>query len=160
MKQLQLVMCFLENNRDGHQTAVLFQKTPKENNLLHIAAEFKQINFKEVKINHESPQFWATNKNGEIPLRVAARVGCGEVVTFLIDSTKLRPIEGVDPEKKSIDGQAYKKLLADPELCYSCYGAKESPLFLAVRAGSISIAGYILNETPLTYLLLFREQMV
>ncbi|RXH86545.1 hypothetical protein DVH24_021818 [Malus domestica] len=65
----------------------------------------------EVKINHESPQFWATNKNGEIPLRVAARVGCGEVVTFLIDSTKLRPIEGVDPEKKSIDGQAYKKLL-------------------------------------------------
>ncbi|CAN6553883.1 unnamed protein product [Malus baccata var. baccata] len=77
----------------------------------NLRERWKQINFKEVKINHESPQFWATNKNGEIPLRVAARVGCGEVVTFLIDSTKLRPIEGVDPEKKSIDGQAYKKLL-------------------------------------------------
>ncbi|XP_068323312.1 uncharacterized protein [Pyrus communis] len=129
MKQLQLVMCFLENIRDGHQTAVLFQKTPKENNLLHIAAEFKQINFKEGKINHKSPWIWATNKNGETPLHVAARVGCDEVVTFLIDSTKLRPIEGVDPEKKPIDGQAYKKLLAN-----------ESPSFLAVRAGSIRIA--------------------
>ncbi|KAB2636804.1 ankyrin repeat-containing protein [Pyrus ussuriensis x Pyrus communis] len=168
---------FLGKIRDGRLTADLFQKTPEENNILHIAAEFKQINFiKEVKIHHESPRFWATNKNGETPLHVAARVGCDEVVKFLIDHTRSLPIEGVDSEEEPIDGEAYKKLLwmtnlemdtalhvavrydhagvvkllmgADPELCCSCYSIKESPLFLAVRAGSTSIAVYILNETP------------
>ncbi|KAM2296485.1 hypothetical protein ACFX1S_036149 [Malus domestica] len=35
---------------EGHPTADLLQKTPKENNILHIAAEFKQIKFfKKVK---------------------------------------------------------------------------------------------------------------
>ncbi|KAM1244471.1 hypothetical protein ACFX1X_036260 [Malus domestica] len=64
---------------EGHPTADLLQKTPKENNILHIAAEFKQIKyFKKVKKNPKSPRFWATNKNGETPLHVAARVGCGE----------------------------------------------------------------------------------
>ncbi|KAM1032176.1 hypothetical protein ACFX15_035183 [Malus domestica] len=168
---------FLESIRNGRLTADLFQKTPKENNILHIAAEFKQINFfRKVKINHESPAFWATNKNGETPLHVAARVSCGEVVTFLIDHTKLHPIEGVDPEKEPIDAEAYKKLLrmpnlemdtalhvavryhharavkllmeADPELCFSCYSTKESLLFLAVIAVSTSIADYILKQTP------------
>ncbi|KAM1484072.1 hypothetical protein TB2_035304 [Malus domestica] len=168
---------FLEKIRDGRLTADLFHKTPEENNILHIAAEFKQINFiKEVKIHHESPRFWATNKNGETPLHVAARVGCDEVVKFLIDHTISLPIEGVDSEEVPIDGEAYKKLLrmtnlemdtalhvavrynhagvvkllmrADPELCCSCYSIKESPLFLAVRAGSTSIADYILNEIP------------
>ncbi|KAM1346610.1 hypothetical protein ACFX13_036643 [Malus domestica] len=168
---------FLEKIRDGRLTADLFQKTPEENNILHIAAEFKQINFiKEVKIHHESPRFWATNKNGETPLHVAARVGCDEVVKFLIDHTISLPIEGVDSEEVPIDSEAYKRLLwmtnlemdtalhvavrydhagvvkllmrADPELCCSCYSIKESPLFLAVRAGSTSIADYILNGTP------------
>ncbi|CAN6684365.1 unnamed protein product [Malus baccata var. baccata] len=168
---------FLKSIRDGRLTADLFQKTPKENNIFHIAAEFKQINFfRKVKINHESPLFWATNKNGETPLHVAARVGCGEVVTFLIDYTKLHPSEGVDPEKEPIDAEAYKKLLrmpnlemdtalhvavryhhagavkllmeADPELCFSCYSTKESPLFLTGIAGSTTIADYILKQTP------------
>ncbi|CAN6684371.1 unnamed protein product [Malus baccata var. baccata] len=164
---------------EGLPTADLSQKTPKENNILHIAAEFKQINFfKKVKKNPESPRFWATNKNGETPLHVAARVGCGEVVTFLIEHTKAEPMEVVDldPEKEPTDGEAYKKLLrmpnlemdtalhvavrynhagvakillsADPELCCSIYSTKESPLFLAVRAGSTSIADYILKKTP------------
>ncbi|KAM1795822.1 hypothetical protein ACFX11_036126 [Malus domestica] len=164
---------------EGLLTADLSQKTPKENNILHIAAEFKQINFfKKVKKIPESPRFWATNKNGEIPLHVAARVGCGEVVTFLIEHIKAEPMEVVDldPEKEPTDGEAYKKLLrmpnlemdtalhvavrynhagvakillsADPELCCSFYSTKESPLFLAVRAGSTSIADYILKKTP------------
>ncbi|KAM2511769.1 ankyrin repeat-containing protein ITN1-like [Malus sylvestris] len=164
---------------EGLLTADLSQKTPKENNILHIAAEFKQINFfKKVKKIPESPRFWATNKNGETPLHVAARVGCGEVVTFLIEHIKAEPMEVVDldPEKEPTDGEAYKKLLrmpnlemdtalhvavrynhagvakillsADPELCCSFYSTKESPLFLAVRAGSTSIADYILKKTP------------
>ncbi|RXH98415.1 hypothetical protein DVH24_010740, partial [Malus domestica] len=162
---------FLENIGHGRLTADLFRKTSKENNILHIAAELKQINFfKKEKINHESPRYWATNKNGETPLHVAARVGCDKVLTFLIDRTISLPIEGVDPEEQPIDGEAYKKLLRmtnlystacccsilscwsievfDPELCCSCYSTKESSLFLAARAKSTSIAGYILNETP------------
>ncbi|KAM1795815.1 hypothetical protein FF1_035834 [Malus domestica] len=164
---------------EGHPTADLLQKTPKENNILHIAAEFKQIKFfKKVKKNPKSPRFWATNKNGETPLHVAARVGCGEVVTFLIEHTKLEPMEvaDLDPEKEPTEDEAYKKLLrmpnlemdtalhvavrynhagvakillnADPELCCPFYSTKESPLFLAVRAGSTSIADYILKKTP------------
>ncbi|ONI12106.1 hypothetical protein PRUPE_4G144600 [Prunus persica] len=230
-------LSFLEKIRNGDVSIDLAsQKTPKDNNVLHIAAEFKQMNFfKEVKFHHpQSPRFWDTNKNRETPLHVAARVGCDEIVEFII--AKMKPLEEVDLEdgpineeeitpaaeettpsgeeilqhyeesrssaeenrpvdgeirssaeeirpNRSVDGEIrpdgvkpYKKLLrmknsekdtalhvavryrhdrvvaqlmkADPELCCFTNSAAESPLFLAVRTGSPSIALYILNESP------------
>ncbi|XP_024190844.1 ankyrin repeat-containing protein ITN1 [Rosa chinensis] len=156
----------------------LHQRTPKENNLLHIAAEFKQIDFfKHVKLNYESPRFWVTNKSGDTPLHVAARVGCHAVVEFVIDHTKSFPLEGADDQESvPADAETYKQLLrmpnfqndtalhiavryghdkvatllikADPELCYYTNSANESPLFLAIRKSSPSIASYILEESP------------
>ncbi|KAH0986381.1 hypothetical protein GBA52_013558 [Prunus armeniaca] len=221
-------LSFLEKIRNGDVSIDLAsQKTPKDNNVLHIAAEFKQMNFfKEVKFHHpQSPRFWDTNKNNETPLHVAARVGCDEIVEFIIanmkpleevdledgpineeeitpaaeettpsDEESLQPYEEsrssaeeenrpVDEEIRPVDEEIrpdgvkpYKKLLrmknsendtalhvavryrrdgvvaqlmkADPELCCFTNSANESPLFLAVRTGSPSIALYILNESP------------
>ncbi|CAL8150492.1 unnamed protein product [Prunus armeniaca] len=267
-------LSFLEKIRNGDVSIDLAsQKTPKDNNVLHIAAEFKQMNFfKEVKFHHpQSPRFWDTNKNNETPLHVAARVGCDEIVEFIIANMKpleevdledgpineeeitpaaeqttpsdeeilqsyeesrssaeenrpvdeeIRPNRRVDEEIRPVDEEIrpnrpvdeeirpnrpvaeeirpvdeeirpnrpvdeeirpdgvkpFKKLLrmknsekdtalhvavryrrdgvvaqlmkADPELCCFTNSANESPLFLAVRTGSPSIALYILNESP------------
>ncbi|XP_016648221.1 PREDICTED: ankyrin-2-like [Prunus mume] len=237
-------LSFLEKIRNGDVSIDLVsQKTPKDNNVLHIAAEFKQMNFfKEVKFHHpQSPRFWDTNKNNETPLHVAARVGCDEIVEFIIANMKpleevdledgpineeeitpaaeettpsdeeilqpyeesrssaeenrpvdeeirpvdeeirpadeeIRPNRPVDEEIRPDGVKPYKKLLrmknsekdtalhvavryrrdgvvaqlmkADPELCCFTNSANESPLFLAVRTGSPSIALYILNESP------------
>ncbi|CAN6688957.1 unnamed protein product [Malus baccata var. baccata] len=160
---------------NGDQSIDLFhQKTPKDNNVLHIAAEFKQINFFErIPIDSQSPLFWATNKKGETPLHMAARVGCPEVVQFLINHAKTLHFQGTDQESGPADGEAHKKLLrmtnfdedtalhaaaryghngvaillleADPQLCCFINSANESPLFLAVSHGFPLIAGSILN---------------
>ncbi|KAI5332760.1 hypothetical protein L3X38_022889 [Prunus dulcis] len=230
-------LSFLKKIRNGDGSIDLArQKTPNDNNVLHIAAEFKQMNFfKEVKFYHsQSPRFWDTNKNRETPLHVAARVGCDEIVEFIIANMKpleevdledgpineeeitpaaeettpsdeeilqtdeesrssaeenrpvveeirpvveeIRPNRSVDEEIRPDGVKPYKKLLrmensekdtalhvavryrhdgvvaqlmkADPELCCFTNSAAESPLFLAVRTGSPSIALYILNESP------------
>ncbi|PQQ13129.1 hypothetical protein Pyn_19795 [Prunus yedoensis var. nudiflora] len=73
-------------------TEFLLQKTPKGNNVLHIAAEFKQIAFfKNILLdNHQCrPLFWAANNKGNTPLHVAARVGSDEIVEFLIGGADL-----------------------------------------------------------------------
>ncbi|KAB2601972.1 ankyrin repeat-containing protein [Pyrus ussuriensis x Pyrus communis] len=153
---------------------LLHQKTPKDNNVLHIAAEYKQIKFFEkIRLDSQSPLFWATNKKGETPLHIAARVGCPEVVKFLINHAKTLHIKGADQESGPADGEAHKNPLrmtnfdkdtalhaaaryghdgvanllieADPQLCCFTNSANESPLFLAVSHGFQLIAGSILN---------------
>ncbi|KAK9937595.1 hypothetical protein M0R45_014373 [Rubus argutus] len=170
---------FLRRIRDGDVLLnhdLLLQKTPKDNNILHIAAEFKQIDFFRQVPNHYSPAlFWAANKKGDTPLHVAARVGCDEIVEFLIGQAKALHFRGADTE--SGHGQSHRKLLlrmtnlemdtalhvavrcghlgvvlmlmeADPELCCLTNSAHESALFLAARKGSAEIALYLLNESP------------
>ncbi|KAM1122701.1 hypothetical protein ACFX2I_004213 [Malus domestica] len=154
----------------------LDQKTPKDNNIFHVAAEFKQADFfKNVPLDVQSSLFWATNKKGDTPLHVAAGVGCHEIVKFLIQHAKETQIHGADQESGPADKDAHKELFrmtnlqkdtalhvavrndhggvvmllmeADPQLCCFTNGANESPLFLAVRSGSPSIAIYILNHS-------------
>ncbi|KAK9949236.1 hypothetical protein M0R45_004769 [Rubus argutus] len=168
---------FLKNIRDGD---ILFQKTPKNNNVLHIAAQFKQTVFFKEFPTHDIPSpllFWATNNKGDTPMHVAARVGCDELVGFLIDhAKKLLNIEATDLETGPTDAEAYKELLrrtnlekdtalhvavkcghrnvvillvdADPELCGFTNNANESPLFLAISKGFPNIASYILDKSP------------
>ncbi|XP_048430159.1 ankyrin repeat-containing protein At5g02620-like [Pyrus x bretschneideri] len=153
---------------------LLHQKTPKDNNVLHIAAEYKQNKFfEEIPLDSQSPLFWATNKKGETPLLIAARVGCSEVAEFLINHAKTLHFQEADQESGPSDGEAHKKLLrmtnfdkdtalhaaaryghdgvanllieADPQLCCFTNSANESPLFLAVSHGFQLIAGSILN---------------
>ncbi|XP_062012424.1 ankyrin repeat-containing protein At5g02620-like [Rosa rugosa] len=170
---------FLKRNiGDGD---LLSQRTPKYNNILHLAAEFKHINvFTEVPQGDlYSPLFWAANKYGDTPLHDAARVGCNEVITFLIEhSKKTLPGGAADVESGPADAEAYKELLrvtnlrkdtafhvavqyghnevvnllmaADPELCCFTNSANESPLFIAVRKGFHLVARSILVECPVS----------
>ncbi|KAM1350214.1 hypothetical protein ACFX2F_004191 [Malus domestica] len=154
---------------------LLHQKTPKDNNVLHIAAEYKQNKFfEEIPLDSQSPLFWATNKKGETPLLIAARVGCSEVAEFLINHAKTLQFRGADQESGEADSEAHKKLLrmtnfdkdtalhiatrygrggvaillieSDPQLCCFTNSTNESPLFLAVGYGFQLIAASILNR--------------
>ncbi|BFG28848.1 hypothetical protein CerSpe_151220 [Prunus speciosa] len=163
--------------KDGDELPdVLYKKTPKDNNVLHIAAEFKQIKFfNDIPLEYGSSLFWATNKKGDTPLHVAAKVGCVEVVEFLIEHARktLHHMERGDEESGPADGESQNKLLrvknsdndttlhlavrynhdevvirlmeADPQLCCFTNNANESPLFLAVRKGTPSIVHCILK---------------
>ncbi|XP_020418767.1 ankyrin-3 isoform X2 [Prunus persica] len=163
---------FLRTARDN----VLYKRTPKDNNVLHIAAEFKQIKFfNDIPLEYGSSLFWATNKKGDTPLHVAAKVGCVEVVEFLIEHARksLHHMERGDEESGPADDESQNKLLrvknsdndttlhlavrynhdevairlmeADPQLCCFTNKANESPLFLAVRKGTPSIVHCILK---------------
>ncbi|KAH0986383.1 hypothetical protein GBA52_013560 [Prunus armeniaca] len=163
--------------KDGDELPdVLFKKTPKDNNVLHIAAEFKQIKFfNDIPLEYGSSLFWAANKKGDTPLHVAAKVGCVEVVEFLIEHARksLHHMERGDEERGPAAGESQNKLLrvknsdndttlhlavrynhnevvirlmeADPQLCCFTNKANESPLFLAVRKGTPSIVHCILK---------------
>ncbi|BBH01546.1 ankyrin repeat family protein [Prunus dulcis] len=151
-------------------------KTPKDNNILHISAEFKKTDFfKNVDGDQFDQLFWATNKKDDTPLHVASRVGCHEIVELLIQHAKkkLHRMERGDEESGPADGEYHNKLLrvtnsdndtalhlavrynhekvvillmeADPQLCCITNKAEESPLFLAVRKRSPSIAHRILQ---------------
>ncbi|KAI5332763.1 hypothetical protein L3X38_022892 [Prunus dulcis] len=102
--------------RDGGASIdLLHQKTPKDNNILHISAKFKQTDFFEnVDPDQFGHLFWATNKKGDTPLHVASRVGCHEIVKLLIQVAK-QPlsIEGADEESGLADGEThnFKQLL-------------------------------------------------
>ncbi|PRQ30669.1 putative ankyrin repeat-containing domain, PGG domain, protein accelerated cell death 6 [Rosa chinensis] len=166
---------FLRRIRDGDVLLnhdLLLQKTPKDNNILHIAVEFKHIEFCRQVPNQYSPSlFWAANKKGDTPLHVAARVGCDEIVEFLIDQAKALQIRGADEESchrkpllrmtnLEMDtalhvavryghlGVVVLLMEADPELYCLTNRADESVLFLAARKGSAEIALYLLNKSP------------
>ncbi|PQQ01766.1 ankyrin repeat-containing protein [Prunus yedoensis var. nudiflora] len=84
-----------------------------DNNILHIAAEFKHIDFFK-QIPPQLSLFWATNNKGETPLHVADRVDCDEGVEFLINhEKKLR----VDDEEKIIQGVARGLLYLHHDSC-------------------------------------------
>ncbi|XP_004289379.1 PREDICTED: ankyrin repeat-containing protein At5g02620-like [Fragaria vesca subsp. vesca] len=169
---------FLREVRAGNRPVdILLLKTPKGNNALHIAAQFKHTNFfKQFPKHLQSSLVWATNIKDDTPLHIAARVGCVELVEFLIDHARELKIDAADVETGPADAEAYKELLrmtnsdkdtalhvavksghhdvvillmdADPEL--SCYtnNANESPLFLAVSKGFPKIGSCILDKSP------------
>ncbi|XP_062014442.1 ankyrin repeat-containing protein At5g02620-like [Rosa rugosa] len=173
---------FLEMIRVGEVSSdVLSHKTPKGNNILHLAAESKQINFFKGVPSFEKgfPLLWDINKMGDTPLHIASRVGCVELVDFLIDRAKMLHVQRVgDQERGTTYSESYKKLLrktnlemhtalhvaaryghqgvaislmkAYPELCCSTNSTKESPLFLATCKGFSNIAGDILKEPSIS----------
>ncbi|PQM34163.1 hypothetical protein Pyn_37933 [Prunus yedoensis var. nudiflora] len=103
---------FLRRMKDGDVSIdLLLHKTPKGNNILHVAAEFKQIEFFK-ELDDQSSLFWATNEKGDTPLHVAARVGCDQVVKFLIEHTKkMLHVQEANEESRSTDSEAHKQLL-------------------------------------------------
>ncbi|CAN6562766.1 unnamed protein product [Malus baccata var. baccata] len=158
---------FLKKIRDGDLSInLLLQKTPKNNNILHLAAEFEQIDFfRGIPIDNQSPLFWDTNNKGDTPMHVAAKAGCDEVVGLLINHARMLYTEGADEESALVDGKAYKDLLriknliedtglhvaikyGHLKLCCFTNSANESPLFLATTKGFPRIARYMLEKFP------------
>ncbi|PQP98808.1 hypothetical protein Pyn_35572 [Prunus yedoensis var. nudiflora] len=129
------VVGLLKTVRKNGSTEFLLQKTPKGNNVLHIAPEFKQIAFfKNILLDDHQcrPLFWAANNKGNTPLHVGARVGSDEIVEFLIEHAKNPPpTGGADLES---GGEAHKELLKRTNM------EKETALHVALRYGYQTVA--------------------
>ncbi|BFG28839.1 hypothetical protein CerSpe_151130 [Prunus speciosa] len=138
---------FLREIRDGGASInLLQQKTPKDNNILHISAEFKQIDFFEnVDPDQFGQLFWATNKKGDTPLHVASRVGCHEIVNLLIQVAK-QPlsVEGADEESGLADGEThnFKQLLEKTN------SQKDTAMHVAVRCGHREVVLLLMKADP------------
>ncbi|XP_048141225.1 ankyrin repeat-containing protein At5g02620-like [Rhodamnia argentea] len=144
----------------GNGEDLFYQTTPKGNNILHLAAQHKQVHFIGLVLQCPSGPslLWQVNSKGDTPLHLAAKVGSHQVVRVFTDLAKsLHWV--VD------DGQvdACKELLRKPNLhqdtalhyairgCHNWVvqllieedpqlrdltnAADESPLYLAVRRG-------------------------
>ncbi|KAK3434005.1 hypothetical protein EUGRSUZ_D01530 [Eucalyptus grandis] len=74
----------------GNGEDIFHQTTPKENNIFHVAAQYKQVNFIEGLLHCPlGPSLlWQGNYNGDTPLHLAAKVGSYRVVRAFIDLAK------------------------------------------------------------------------
>ncbi|GMY20690.1 ankyrin repeat-containing protein At2g01680 [Fagus crenata] len=165
---------FLESLNEDDNSNFLCQVTPKKNTVLHIAAEFNQLEFVRV-VTHRCPLlFQSGNSNGDTPLHVAAKVGCCEIVGYFISHAQTLQ---VDVESGHVDESHKKKELlrivnvdkdtalhcatrnghyqsvkllieADPELSNLTNNAYESTLYLAASRDFRDIAELILNASP------------
>ncbi|XP_030528242.1 ankyrin repeat-containing protein ITN1-like [Rhodamnia argentea] len=170
MGDFDSLMELLDNNPSDY---ILNQKTPMDNNVLHIAARHRQASFVEQLIyRHPSggSLLWQEDYKGHTPLHTAARVGCVDIVRVVIDYLRSSPpgdIEGgglvdllrkANADKETALHQAVRnghssavKLLveADPTLCDVSNNDDESPLYLAAAQGFLDIAELILDASPL-----------
>ncbi|KAM2300907.1 hypothetical protein ACFX1S_031869 [Malus domestica] len=117
--------------KSGDCEHLLLQKTPRNNKILHLAAEFGQIDFfKGVLIHSQSPEFWATNNKGDTPMHVSTRAGYDEIVGLLI--TQARKL-GADEEGVLTDGESYKELLRTKN------SIGDMALHVAIRQGDLEV---------------------
>jgi ankyrin repeat protein len=148
----------------------LSQITPKNNTVLHVAAEFNKSEFVQEVTNRYPLLLHKANSKGDTPLHVAARAGYSEIVGFFISHPRTLQ---VDVESGQVDQSHKKELLqmvnvdkdtalhcatrnghyqsvkllieADPKLSNLINNADESPLYLAASKGLTGIAELILS---------------
>ncbi|KAI6702805.1 hypothetical protein NL676_011941 [Syzygium grande] len=126
-----------------HQTTpeedLLHQTTPEENNILHVAAQYKQV--KLIKDLLQCPLgpflLWQGNKKGDTPLHIAAKVGICEAVRVFTNLTK--SLHWV-VENGQVD--ACTELLRKPN------SYKDTALHYAVRGGHHSVVQLLIEEDP------------
>ncbi|KAK3433980.1 hypothetical protein EUGRSUZ_D01254 [Eucalyptus grandis] len=154
----------------GNGEDLFHQTTPKENNILHLAAQYGQVNFIERLLQCPSGPslLWQVNDKGDTPLHLAAKVGSCEVVRVFTDFTKLLHwvVENgqVDACKELLRKQNLHKDTAlhhairgghnlvvqllieeDSQLCDIINAADESPLYLATDRQLSHAIGLILG---------------
>ena len=151
---------------------VLYQKTiQQEDNLLHIAANFRQVEFAREAVRLNLELLSQANMKGDTPLHTASRTGCPGMVELFISFSKARCddiertgenaprnlLRMVNQEGDTALHVAVRnghldvvELLvnADIELLHMHNKANESPLYLAVERGFFAIANHILNKCP------------
>ncbi|WCJ17821.1 Ankyrin repeat family protein [Euphorbia peplus] len=155
-------ICFLETLTADEETFYLSQLTPKKNSVLHLAAEFKHVEFfKMVCLKCLPSLIWLPNSKDETPLHVAARAGCLKIVEFFIQQEPTNVLERRHNviRKKNRDGDtalncavrngqydvAECLLKSDPELSSFCNYSDESALYLAASYSYIDIASLIIR---------------
>ncbi|KAK4760341.1 hypothetical protein SAY87_005234 [Trapa incisa] len=151
---------------------LLSQVTPKRNTILHVSAQFKQLEFFKMATRLSPPSlFDSPNSKGDTPLHVAAWAGCPDVVSFIIDKAsgiyadiedsqvkvghkkllRMTNEDGDNPLHCAVRNghfQVAKLLLeADPELSRQVNNAEESPLYIATAKEFPEIADLILSTS-------------
>ena len=132
----------------------------QKDNVLHIAANFLQLEFAREIIRLCSQLLTRPNSKGDIPLHTAARTGCSDMVKEFIDSSRDRRydiIKKVNQEGDTALHVAIKSghfqvvnLLVDEDIGLLSFSNKhcESPLYLAVERGFFQIVEKILSVCP------------
>ncbi|XP_048141235.1 protein ACCELERATED CELL DEATH 6-like [Rhodamnia argentea] len=149
--------------------------TPNENNILHVAAQHKQVNL--IKHLLQCPSgpslLWQGNSKGDTPLHIAATLGSCEAVRVFTDLAKSLhwAVENghIDACNELLrkqnshmdtalhcavrgDHDWVVKLLVEeaPQLCDITNAADESPLYLAIYRGRLDIIEVILGASSLS----------
>ncbi|KAK3433988.1 hypothetical protein EUGRSUZ_D01269 [Eucalyptus grandis] len=126
----------------GNEEDIFHQTTPKENNILHVAAQYKQVNFIEGLLHCPlGPSLlWQGNYKGDTPLHLAAKVGSYRAVRAFIDLAK--SLHWVVNNGRV---NACKELLRKQNL------NKDTALHHAVRGGHHWVVNFTnaANESPL-----------
>ncbi|KAL3742738.1 hypothetical protein ACJRO7_018107 [Eucalyptus globulus] len=120
-----LMTTISENGED-----LFHQTTPKGNNILHVAAQYKQVNFIRDILQHQSRSslLWQGNDRGDTPLHVAAKVGNDHAVRVFTDLAK--SLDQPDACKKLLERQNTKE---DTSLHYAIRGGHESVVELLIK---------------------------
>ncbi|XP_039172113.1 ankyrin repeat-containing protein NPR4-like [Eucalyptus grandis] len=105
----------------------------KGNNILHVAAQYKQVNFIRDILQHQSRSslLWQGNDRGDTPLHVAAKVGNDHAVRVFTDLAK--SLDQLDACKKLLERQNNKE---------------DSSLHYAIRGGHESVVELLIKEDP------------
>ncbi|KAI6702813.1 hypothetical protein NL676_011949 [Syzygium grande] len=121
------------------EEALFHQTTPKDNNILHVAAQYKQVNFIERLLQCPSGPslLWQGNCKGDTPLHVAAKMGSYGAVQVLTDLAK--SLHWV-VEKGQVD--------ACKELLRKLNSQKDTALHCAVRGGHHCMVKLLIEEDP------------
>ncbi|KAF8032268.1 hypothetical protein BT93_D1256 [Corymbia citriodora subsp. variegata] len=150
-----LITIISKNGEDIFQ-----QATPNGSNILHIAAQCKQVNLIEnlIQCPLGPSLLWQCNNKGDTPLHVAAKVGSCKVVRLFTDLAKslhwVAENGQIDACKELLQKHNLHKNTAfhlavrgghdlvvellieeDPQLCDIINAANESPLYLAADRG-------------------------
>ncbi|XP_039172109.1 ankyrin repeat-containing protein ITN1-like [Eucalyptus grandis] len=159
----------------GNGEDLFHQTTPKHNNILHVAAQYQQVNFIKDLLQCPSgpPLLWQGNYKGDTPLHIAAKVGSCKVIRVFTDLAKsmhwvvqngqVDLCKELLRKPNSNEGTALHyaargghvgvvKLLIeeDSQLCDITNAADESPLYLAANRGLSHAIEIILGASSLS----------
>ncbi|KAL3742754.1 hypothetical protein ACJRO7_018122 [Eucalyptus globulus] len=129
------LITIISGNGEDH----FHQTTPKQNNILHLAAQYKQVNF--IKHLLQCPSgpslLWQGNYKGDTPFHIAAKVGsCGAVRMFTDLSKSLHWVV------ENRQGDACKELFRKQNL------QKDTALHYAIRGGHDLMVELLIGEDP------------